>query len=425
MKRMKRSQKILALVLALATLVSLFAAGNAFAKGTTKQTGEPAERYERYHKEVYDGQTFFDPAFWDIYTFDGWEFTRADRNYTDEIFKIVDHVVYMRSDPISPKGEDLYYIVVDYFDTAECQNTATTIKIKAAIDGIPVRQLSVFYRQPGNHELGNQGAFLKNVTSVSLPDSIAVISNSSLSYFPNLKKIKLPENLRSIGIGAFSGSGLEAVKIPRGVVRIGERAFQNCDQLKRVVFAGNKVKNIDDLAFANCDALTAFTSPAGANLSATALLECKNLKVLKLQGKVGNYNGAMLSGSSATILVTDPKLKAFFQQELTDNGIQDFKGKILVKVSVAAPKKLAAKQKGSRVFLKWTPVAKATGYRVYRYNAADKTYSAVKTVKGANSVLLKPAKSGTYRYAVKAFRTLSGDTSWSAYTNLVKVAYTK
>lgn len=50
--------------------------------------------------------------------------------------------------------------------------------------------------------------------SVILPDALKIIEENTFNECENLKHVEFSEDLESIGIGAFSQSGLENVKLP-------------------------------------------------------------------------------------------------------------------------------------------------------------------------------------------------------------------
>ncbi|NLK62108.1 MAG: leucine-rich repeat domain-containing protein, partial [Fusobacteria bacterium] len=76
--------------------------------------------------------------------------------------------------------------------------------------------------------------------------------------FITLKKIKIPNTVKYIGVRAFDWNELERVKIPDSVVFIGERAFAR-NELKKVkipdsvvfvgpnAFSGNNISEIEDI----------------------------------------------------------------------------------------------------------------------------------------------------------------------------------
>ena len=66
----------------------------------------------------------------------------------------------------------------------------------------------------------------------------------------------LHSSLQTIGKEAFSNSGLTEVSLPSGLTTIGERAFYECQSLKKVDFQENcQVNNFGLEAFGNCKAL--------------------------------------------------------------------------------------------------------------------------------------------------------------------------
>lgn len=75
----------------------------------------------------------------------------------------------------------------------------------------------------------------KKWSTVILPDSIVKIGNRSFNFCPELKFVKLPNNLESIGNEAFRlCANLEALTIPDKVGSIGEESFFGCISLKNI-----------------------------------------------------------------------------------------------------------------------------------------------------------------------------------------------
>lgn len=116
------------------------------------------------------------------------------------------------------------------------------------------------------------------ITSVILPDTIeyieSVSNNSAFSGCTNLKMVKLPKsinslgnwefanceslssidipNIGSIGDDTFSGcTSLTEIVIPTGCVSIGRGAFSGCENLKSVTILNNEI-SIYGSAFENC-----------------------------------------------------------------------------------------------------------------------------------------------------------------------------
>lgn len=70
-------------------------------------------------------------------------------------------------------------------------------------------------------------AFSKNafVQRVSLPEGVKIVGERAFAECASLFAIELPDTVEDIGERAFCGAPLKAVRIPRALARLGERAF--------------------------------------------------------------------------------------------------------------------------------------------------------------------------------------------------------
>ncbi|NPD92180.1 MULTISPECIES: leucine-rich repeat domain-containing protein [Bacteroidales] len=76
-----------------------------------------------------------------------------------------------------------------------------------------------------------------------IPDNaFSTLGDSDKGNFlkSNLKYVSLPQALKKIGVGAFAGTGLRCIDIPRTVVSVGPQAFGRCPELRSVTIRGNK-----------------------------------------------------------------------------------------------------------------------------------------------------------------------------------------
>lgn len=90
----------------------------------------------------------------------------------------------------------------------------------------------------------------------------------------------------------------------------------------------------------------------------------------------------------------------------------------------AKVKSLKASSKASAVTLTWGKVSKAGGYQVYRYDTKTKKYVKIATVKGETKVSYKNTrltKGTTYKYKVRAYKTVNGKTYYGAYSTVVTI----
>ena len=79
---------------------------------------------------------------------------------------------------------------------------------------------------PGTRSIGPR-AFSKNafVQRVSLPEGVKNVGERAFAECVSLFAIELPDTVEGIGERAFCGAPLKAVRIPRALARLGERAF--------------------------------------------------------------------------------------------------------------------------------------------------------------------------------------------------------
>ena len=88
---------------------------------------------------------------------------------------------------------------------------------------------------------------------MQIPASVQSIGESAFDECKNLKKVTFAEGsqLREIGKNTFLSTSLTEVQIPASVQIIGGYAFHECENLQRVTFAeGSQLREIGKEAFA-------------------------------------------------------------------------------------------------------------------------------------------------------------------------------
>ena len=104
----------------------------------------------------------------------------------------------------------------------------------------------------------------------SRDDCNAIIKKEKNILIAGCKNTTIPNNVASIGEGAFSGcSDLTSVTIPNSVTSIGYYAFSGCTGLTSITIP-NSVTNIGRYAFQDCSGLTSVTLNSDAVVSKTS-----------------------------------------------------------------------------------------------------------------------------------------------------------
>ena len=137
------------------------------------------------------------------------------------------------------------------------------VAIPGAINGLPVTAIGpqAFY-----------GA--SNVTSVTIPNSVADIGENAFNLCSGLTSITIPGSVASIEEDAFSQcSSLASVSLTNGLTGIGIGAFTGCTSLGGITIPGS-VTNIGLEAFLSCSSLSAITVSPQMRFTAAQMEFC-------------------------------------------------------------------------------------------------------------------------------------------------------
>lgn len=77
--------------------------------------------------------------------------------------------------------------------------------------------------------------------TLQLPTTLKTIGNNTCQQNTNkgLSEVNFPPNLTSIGSNAFTNTRIKEAVLPAGITKISNDTFNNCSEMKRVVFEGN------------------------------------------------------------------------------------------------------------------------------------------------------------------------------------------
>lgn len=171
------------------------------------------------------------------------------------------------------KSGDLYYKVTsnNTVDVAAHYDDSTGVthsnnEISRAIIPHKVKYKGNIYRVTG---IGNNAfAYNKNLTYVSIPNSVTTIWFDAFNSCTSLTSIELPNSITTFATGAFSQCiNLESINIPTGVKVIPPDVFYSCHKLELPDIPGT-VEEILSGAFYGCDysRLSAINIPDGVKV---------------------------------------------------------------------------------------------------------------------------------------------------------------
>ncbi len=201
----------------------------------------------------------------------------------------------------------------------------------------------------------SQGCVLNadNCTKLIMPDSVIGIGNLAFEDCTRLSDVTLSNSLKSIGYGAFAGTGLTAIDLPdsltsidegafratkitnvtvpgsvgklvdgraanerfaagvfadckflqsvtlqQGISKVGDFSFYGCLSLNSVSFA-NSVATIGNEAFSGCRSLSSLSLPSGLKtLEGKAFALCTSLTNVALPASITNYEAPVFYGCS-------------------------------------------------------------------------------------------------------------------------------
>ena len=130
---------------------------------------------------------------------------------------------------------------------------------------------------------GVNGVYPKHI---KIPSGVTRIGNAAFQFCTGLESVTIPDGVTSIGIDAFCGSGLTSVTIPDGVTSIEAGTFKDCSDLVSVTIPAS-VTNMGNWVFADCYSLERITIPSSVKtIGESAFRNCTALESITIPSDV-------------------------------------------------------------------------------------------------------------------------------------------
>lgn len=122
-----------------------------------------------------------------------------------------------------------------------------------------------------------------NLERIKLPKSVIRIGEKCFYYCTSLKSVTLSDSLATIGQSAFSGcSVLDSLTLPNSLTWIGDEAFRSCKGLRAVILP-ESITWIGKYTFYGCTGLTSLTLPKSlTTIKGAVFYGCSGLTSVKL-----------------------------------------------------------------------------------------------------------------------------------------------
>lgn len=135
-----------------------------------------------------------------------------------------------------------------------------------------------------------------NLADVKFHGETTFIEDNAFGLCHSLKTIHLPSSVKYIGDHCFDQSGLVEFVVPKSVDFLGSYAFYNCKNLRKVVFTGHRLNDLQGYTFDGCTALEEVVLPQGLESIMSYAFKDTGLKHLSLPASVSKiYSYAFMN----------------------------------------------------------------------------------------------------------------------------------
>lgn len=138
----------------------------------------------------------------------------------------------------------------------------------------------------------------KDITSVTMPDSIKEIQDYAFSSNQNLTSVKLSNNLEVLGTNVFFNCRkLESIELPATIKEVGVYCFSAAGLKSVTIPSSTTFTQLDQFVFYQCQNLTEVTLPATmTNIAENTFADCPNKITIKAPSGSYGLNYAKTNG---------------------------------------------------------------------------------------------------------------------------------
>ena len=156
------------------------------------------------------------------------------------------------------------------------------VVIPAEIDGKPVTELA------GGAFAVAMNAAAANITSIVVPDSVKTMGNGVFNGCTLLTSVTLPDEVAiTSSNNMFRGTAITSIKIPSGMTALGAFCFRDCANLTEITFAEPvTVKSTASTTFTNCTSLATLVFPDGMEAIGASFTGCTALADVTIPASV-------------------------------------------------------------------------------------------------------------------------------------------
>ena len=163
-----------------------------------------------------------------------------------------------------------------------------------------------------------------NIMSVEISDGCTAVGEYVFSNCRNLRTVRLPDGLQTIGRRAFSSSGLQQIDLPESVTAIGDSVFNNNQKLQALLIP-NKVTSIGKSLANYCRSLKYVVLGNGVKtIPSTCFIGCSQLETIQLGNSVKTIDPSAFEGCSALrTLILPSSVRTISGNAFANTGLQD------------------------------------------------------------------------------------------------------